>query len=563
MTTVATSWQRRLMATGVVGAAVLTPFLGATPANAASLCAPPADTVPPQITSLTFSRQSVDLEHGSRTVTVTADATDTSGNGAPSGVRSIDVDVSGSPNYVQTRLTLASGTAADGVWTGTITVPKDGRPGTWKLQYVSVEDHAGNAQYYSNNGAQAYAPTDIGLQSGWDKSITVTGVETPPPTKVKAGALTAFDLTPQAVDTTTVAKTVHVTARFSAPVPKQVTVFLSKASGQGRPLDRALKLKRGTAGQWSGTLTIPRWAGDSKARVQLFVHFARTDTPVFRNISPADLRGRGFPAALTITSRTDKTKPVLRSLTFSPSSVNTTTGAQTVTVTATASDTLSGVGQVQADLDISHGDKVPASGLYPYPGIGYDQGSYVSVTLKPSGNKWIGTATFRECVPSGTWHVAAYVNDKAENTTFYSSKKLVAAGLPGSLSVTSTPGDVEPPSVRDATASGADHTITIDFTEGVKNVDTTTLSVFALKPAATRFEHSTAVSGIVCSNGTATVDCSGSGGLVTSAVLTVPALVGGREFQVFGNLNAVTPQLTDGAGNPLDWNYSVADVTGS
>jgi hypothetical protein len=37
----------------------------------------------------------------------------------------------------------------------------------------------------------------------------------------------------------------------------------------------------------------------------------------------------------------------------------------------------------------------------------------------------------------------------------------------------------------------------------------------------------------------------------------------GKEFQVYANLGGITSQLTDGAGNPLSWNFQAADVTGS
>jgi hypothetical protein len=105
--------------------------------------------------------------------------------------------------------------------------------------------------------------------------------------------------------------------------------------------------------------------------------------------------------------------------------------------------------------------------------------------------------------------------------------------------------------------------ITLDFSEGVKNVTDSTLDVFALAPASARFQTPLAISHIVCSDGTGTVACSGSGGLVTSAVLTVPDVSAGRNYQVWANPDSVTSQLTDGAGNPLDWSFQAADVTGS
>jgi hypothetical protein len=561
-----TTWQRRIMATGVAAAAVLTPLWSATPAVAASLCAPPADTVPPQISSLTFSRDTVDLNSGSRKVTFTAHATDTSGDGSASGVRRI-VIYSGERNdreFATTRLTLASGTTDDGMWTGTLTIPKVGRPGTWTIEDVEAADSAGNSEFYSNGGRYAQSPTDLRVQAGWDTSITVTGTVAPPP-KGTAGTLTGLAFSRTTIDTTQAARTVHVTATFSAPHPKLVRLFFFKTSGRGRQYEVDAALTHSTGSRWAGHFRVPRWVGNGKVRPQLTAVFGNKVTPHVRQFGSAKLRALHLPAVLQIVSGVDKTKPMLKTLAFSPASVDTTSGLQTVTVTATATDTHSGVSQVNANLFINNGSGGSVAGFYPYPGLGFDQSGGVNVSLKPSGDKWIGTLKFRECVPGGKWHASVFVADRAENASYYSSKKLIAAGLPGTLSVTSTPGDVDPPAVRDATASGSDHTITLDFTEGVKNVNTSTLSVFAAKPASTRYQSVATMSLKSCSNGTTTVDCSGigAGGLVTSAILNVPALVGGAEYFVYANLGAVTTQLTDGAGNPLPWYFGAADVTGS
>ncbi len=563
MSTARMTTLRHATAIGVVTAVVLTPLLPMTAAQAAGLCSPPADTVPPQVTQVTFNRQSVSLDSGSRRVVVTADATDTSGNGAGSGVTEVDVFVSGSRTGTSTRLSLASGTPTDGVWKGSFMVPKDAQAGTWSLRAVNAQDADHNFESYNHDGTHAQSPTDIALQPGWDTSVAVTGTGTPKPKRHHAGTVTAFTFSPQLVDTIHARHTVHVAARFSKPEPKRVSVNFDRKSGKGRSFLRGLTLRHVHGTRWSGHISVPRWMRDDKFDATLFAQYAATVTPRNREFTAGALRKRHFPTLLTVHSGTDKTKPKLHTLSFSPPSVDTTTGAETVTVTATASDTHSGVARVQANLYINNGGGGSAAGLYPYKGLGYQDSSFINVMLKPVGDKWVGTARFRRCVPSGSWNTSVFVSDHAENSANYSSKKLAAKGLPGHLSVTSTPGDVEDPEVRDATASGVDHTITLDFTEGVKNVTTSTLSVFALRPAATRFQHTAAVTAVTCSNGSADVDCSGSGGLVTSAVLTVTGLTGGAPYRVFANLDAITSQLTDGAGNPLPWNYQAADVTGS
>ena len=115
--------------------------------------------------------------------------------------------------------------------------------------------------------------------------------------------------------------------------------------------------------------------------------------------------------------------------------------------------------------------------------------------------------------------------------------------------------------VNEATASATHHTISLNFSDGVKNVTPATLSVFALQPAATRFHSSLPITGITCSDGAGTVDCSGAEGLVTSALLDVPDVATGQEYEVFANINSITSQLTDNFGNPLDWSRVAALVT--
>jgi hypothetical protein len=556
-------WQRRITATGVAAAAILAPLWAAAPASAASLCAPPADTVAPQITSLTLSTPSVDLNSGSRVVTITAGAIDTSGNGTASGVKAIQVELRGPRRFGESNLTLASGTAIDGVWTGTYTVPKAGPAGAWSINFVFLEDAAHNSQTYSNGTTNADSPTDIRLQSGWDTTFTVTGTGPTPPAKVKPGPLTGFTMSPQSVNTTKAAKVVHVTATFSAPLPKHLLLFFIRTGGRGIQQPGRVLFKQTSPGHWTGKVTVHRWAGDETARPELFASYGPNVRPRGKNFSPQELTVKHFASKLTIVSGVDKTRPVLTSLTFSPPTVNTTSGAQTVTVTATASDTQSGVKRINANLYINNGSNGSAAGFYPFPGLGFFRSSNLNVKFTRSGNQWIGTVKFRECVPSGNWKINAFVTDRAGNATFYSSKKLIAAELPGTLAVTSTHGDVDPPSIRGAVALDYDHSIVLDFTEGVKNVSTSTLSVFDLKPTATRFQSTTPVTSIDCYRLGTLVDCSGSGGLVTSAVLFVPAVKGEAKFQVYANLNSVTSQLTDGAGNPLGWEGYAASVTGA
>ena len=282
-------------ALSIATAAVLTPLLPMTAAHAAGLCSPPADTVPPQVSLVTINRQSVDLDTGSRRVVVTADATDTSGNGAGSGVTDIEVFVSGPRHGASPTMSLVSGTPTDGVWKGSFTVPKDARAGTWSLRAVNAQDADHNFESYDHDGTHAQSPTDISLQPGWDTSFTVTGTGTPPPTKQRAGTITMFNFSPQSVNTTHARRTVHVVATFSKPEPQRVDVNFDRKWGSGRYFLRSLSLKHAQGTRWSGHLSVPRWVGDDKFDAMVFAQYAPKLTPRNRNITADGLRTRHFP----------------------------------------------------------------------------------------------------------------------------------------------------------------------------------------------------------------------------------------------------------------------------
>jgi hypothetical protein len=573
----------------VVAVAAVTPLAAGAPAVAATpsvsrLCAPPADTVPPQLTSLTLSTDTIDLAHGPSTVTVTAHASDAAA-GIASGVGDIELEFSSARSGLDTSLNLVSGTSADGTWSGTVDFSQDAHDGVWALSDLVVSDARGNFQFYGRHGKNPTSPTDLRLHPDWDSAVTVTGsgAGVPPGHPgVKPGKLKRFRLAPKSVDTVHHAKTVKVSATFAGHRPTFVDLLLTSSGDGGISFNQTngaivpsatnsfarvarvapakaaqaaffvkiVRLKRTTHNHWAGHIRIGRWAGRVVADPDLLAVFEGAGTVTFKEFNQDRLKALHFTHSLKIISGVDSTKPALTGLSVTPTSVDSTTGSQLVTLTARAKDTQSGLALALAQIDF---------------GPAYDdaRGSHLLVRLRRQGNVWTGQAKFRECVPSGTWKVSIALVDHAENVAVYGSKKLLAAGLPGTLSVTSHPGDSVPPTVKSATASGAGHMITLDFSEGVKNVTDSTLAVFARAPASARYQTPLAISHIVCSDGTGTVACSGSGGLVTSAVLTVPDVSAGKDYEVWANLDSVTSQLADGARNPLDWSAQAADVTGS
>ena len=557
-----------LAATLLLGGVVplVMPAASAAAAPVRSLCAPPADTVGPAVTQAKFGRSSLNLNSGSRTQTIRVAASDKSGDGHPSGVSGIWVEIQGSRFQTAVRLKLASGSRASGTWTGRFVVSKYAHAGTYSINYLDVQDVAGNEQSYSGYGKVAQGPNSLSLNPADNPTFVVTGKPAKRPVGKPAGSLTAFSLNPTSVNTTATARYVHVAAKFKGAAPKRVFVFVTTVRKSHVRFVYLRVVLHDVHGNWTGSLRVPRWLGNQVLQPVLFAEFGSGYRPSGKNYDAQRLHELGFANKISVVSGVDKTKPRLKSLSFSPSAINSTAGAVKVTVRARAADVGSGVRFLEVDGGIQHGINGADTGLYPFAaaGVGYLSSNYFNVRLKKTSNgSWVGTTTVRRCVPSGTYKLNVNLTDVAGNYHYYSTKQLAKSGITSTVRVTSKHGDVAAPYVYSAATYGADSELFLNFSEGVANVSTSTLTVYPLSPAKTRFSKPAAVTAITCANGTKKIACSGSDGLVTSAVLIIPSLKPGNQYQVYANLNQVSPQLTDGNRNPLDWNYAATEVKDS
>lgn len=535
--------------------------------RAHSLCAPPDDTVGPVATKIRFSKSTIDLDKGPRAERVVVKASDTSGRGAASGVARIFLEIHGNRFYKGIRLHRTSGTRTSGTWTGRFTVSKYARPGTYSIGFLFVTDRAGNEQDYAGYGKVAEGPNSLSLHPALDATFRVTGTPAQHPPRKPSGKLSDFRFTPTEVNTTASERRVRVNAKFAGAQPVRVYVEFDSVKKSEHThfvfLHKMLHRQRGT---WTGSVLVPRWLGKQTVAASVNAQFGQRHRPRFRQYDSDQLQALGFPGKLTIISGVDHSRPVLKSISFSPNRINSTTGPERVTVTARATDTGSGVRAIDITGSIRHGINGVESGDYPRAaaGIGYLSSDDFRVRLKQTANgDWVGTTTIRQCVPSGTYKLSAELRDAAGNYHFYSTKKLAKKHLKSTVKVTSKHGDVEAPYVFSGATLLFENGLILNFSEGVANVNTSTLTVYPMSPAKSRFTKPAAISGIACYHGKRSVDCSGSAGLVTSAVLTVPGLKEGKKYQVYGNQNQVVPQLTDGNRNPMDWNNSAVEVQGS
>lgn len=570
-----------------------------TAAQAGTPCALPADTVAPQLANLVLSPTSVDVSRTGQNIGVSVDATDTSATGVGSGVDGILVVVMG-PNGRESfgsaaELRRVSGSATDGTWKGRMRLPRYAPDGSYHVVLAAAFDVDGNLQTYAGNnnffffgagpafvapaGAQAMlarvqmqrkeqlsasstttppthpasSPTDPQIQPGWVTQVQVHSAPRPVSPQsgggetVHMGTLRDFTIRPETADTRRHARQVRVRAVLSGGQPRLMEAIFDNPM-QGPDPQFEIDMRR-SGSAFVGSTRVPTWAGNESFHVTLYaVYLTKDGHSRLQAWTPDQLEAAGFSHVVHIESGVDHTRPTLTSLSISPHPIDSSGAAVTASVTARAHDTHSGVRRVFLGL---------FRRFQPAPDyIEIDE--LKSVRLDKTGGHWAGSFRVGRCATSGTWMVAAAVIDKAGNVRQYQGAGLSKLGLPGKLKVTSAAGDRTPPAVSGITRRGQH--VEVQFSEPVRNVSAANLFLYQMKPRANRYLAPTPIDAITCfdDQGNAEPDCTGATTPVSSAELTVSGLVVPNRYELWANLFSVTPQLTDVAGNPMDWT-TVAD----
>lgn len=179
------------------------------------------------------------------------------------------------------KLVRVAGTARNGLWKGTLRVPRYSQPGTWIVYDTELVDAVGNHADLSDD------PFTNQLQV-LDSTPDTTGPE-----------LVSESRTPDTIDTRTAAQQVHVTVQGhdAAAGVRTVTVYaggrLDELGDPGYLLRAPLHLT--ADGSWTGDLTFPRysWQGTWSLGVEL------TDqTGNVSFLDPAALSAAGFPSTV-------------------------------------------------------------------------------------------------------------------------------------------------------------------------------------------------------------------------------------------------------------------------
>ena len=387
-----------------------------------ALALPAQDTTPPVLVTYSFSPASADVTSSDTPLTGSIQATDNSAGlqsallafYSPSGNRR--VDCSGS-------LGSYSGTLTAGTFTCSGVIPRYIETGSWRLQFLSISDRAGNTATYVRDQLAA-----MGLPT----TLTLTGTS-----DLQAPSLVSYSFSPSAVNLSgspvTLSGTISAMdnlsglylaylAFYSPSGQQRVDCYPQPGDpGSGTPLNGSYSC----SGQFTPGMETGAW------RVQFAELRDRVGNA--RYYTTQELNGMGLPTTLTVSAVSDLTPPTLSAMTLSPLSINTSSGSASITGAVTASDAGSGArqavvalfsptGQQRVDCITSIWPAGTATAVMPCNGL------------------------FPQNSESGAWEVRfVEVSDHAGNTATVLKATLAQMGAPVALTVIGAPA-VQPPS---------------------------------------------------------------------------------------------------------------------
>jgi Ca2+-binding RTX toxin-like protein len=362
------------------------------------------DISKPVVGEVTLSQTTVDVSSAAQTIRVEAHVTD------DTGVKSVQIGSVAS---------LISGTPRDGTWATTLQVPRFIAPGPRDID-IFVGDRVGRDTFETRPNAYTV------VNSVYDKEMPV---------------LQTLSLSASSVDARTAAKPISTTVRVTDDLagPTDLYVCPAHAMPTGTPSFRQaggcvpMSKVSGTAADstWKGTLTIPKGAPSGTWNVEVWISDAAGNFANDFWFGPEEFAALGSTneprykatpngaGAFTVLGSTpDAHAPALTSLTVTPATVDTSTGAVLVTADIAGSDA---EGITGAGLFIS--------GYAGYPNnptwIDLVQIAWVEDFQRISGTAqnglWRATFVVPGGTPDGTYFIQASLQDSAHWESWVSS----------------------------------------------------------------------------------------------------------------------------------------------
>jgi Tol biopolymer transport system component len=259
---------------------------------------------PIDISDFSFTPSTIDVTNSSQAVTVTLRVTDTERD-----VGRITVDcrsLTGN-QYVSVNLNgtnRISGNARDGIYSTTAIFPQYSKAGTWKVEYIYVEDY-GNQSWLDNR--RTFYTSELAAR-GFAISLQVisNNEDVIPP------EISDFSFTPTAINTNNGSRNITITlrAKDNKSGVSSIDVNFSGPAGCNYYEDECITFSVyiTSADRISGddkdgiyrvVLTIPQ---DSPFGIYLASVSARDAVGNYTGLSAAQLAARGYPSQLEITS---------------------------------------------------------------------------------------------------------------------------------------------------------------------------------------------------------------------------------------------------------------------
>ena len=351
--------------------------------------------------------------------------------------------------------------------------------------------------------------------------------------------LVGESFTPTLVDVTAGAQTVTVMATVTDDIAGTIGVsvqFVSPSGTQREPLNTAF-LSRISGddlnGVYRGTVSIPQFSETGTWKLG----FLRLQDAAgnFVTLNAANLQALSQPTDLAVVSLADTHPPNITNITMSPSSIDVSAGPQSLAVSLTLADDISGV-------DLSP-DRFLEFRLTFRSSSGRQQ-QYMARQdfILTSGNTlngtWQATHLFPQFSEAGVWTISqVQVVDFAGNQRSFSSANLAALGLLTNFTVFSSVSDTTPPqvtgltftpSVIDTSAQAQNVTVTITISDDLAGT-----SFAEDHPAGISFLH-----GVLFS--------SPSGGQSRQACCTSFSLIAGTPLNGTWRGTVFFPQFSEG-----------------
>ena len=207
--------------------------------------------------------------------------------------------------------------------------------------------------------------------------------------------MTAFAISPTTIDTSTAAQTITVTATITDDVTGNGNSYAMFRSPSGQNvyawLDPTHRVS-GTPqnGTYTATVIVPEASEQGTWTLQSFWLTDRVGNN--QNLNTTQIANLGYPTTFGQTGVGDLSAPALTAFAISPTTIDTSTAAQTITVTATITDDVTGNGNSYAMFRSPSGQNVYA---------------WLDPTHRVSGTPQNGTYTATVIVPEaseqGTW----------------------------------------------------------------------------------------------------------------------------------------------------------------